>query len=100
MRTAWIVLAPFWCMPYIEDTKYTLGYRTQGIMTRSCSIQNDVSFVQILSTGNRTDLKLHAIVAINTVSRIGRGEELYVKSSIEYIFSRVMSTNKKRLIFI
>lgn len=56
--------------------------------------QNTLSFVQILSQGNRLGLKLFCITAIKASTNIDRGEELYSIYGSDYTFPSVTSNTK------
>lgn len=57
------------------------------MVNTSLTRQNNVSFVALLSPGNRSEPKLFGIVAIKAIKNIDREDELDTSYGIEYTLS-------------
>lgn len=85
-RVSWNVSVHSGRMRYIKDGRYYLEDYITDMMKRSYPRHKNISFIQVMSTGNRSDLKLFGIIAINAMKNIDREEDLYVRYGSEHTF--------------
>lgn len=69
-------------MSYIDKATYLLRDKTIDILKRTQSKQNNVSFVQMMSTGSRSVLKLCRIIAIKDLKNLVKGTRLMLGSVV------------------
>lgn len=69
-RTAKSVLAPLFCMQYINDAGYLSGDVAPGIVSRLCPTQKNISFMQMLSAKNQSNASLYSIIAIKALKTL------------------------------
>lgn len=69
-----IALVPFCCVPYINGTTYLEGDQTTDMLKRSYPRKTSLSFVQMSSSKNRSDLKHFGIIAIESLKNLDRRE--------------------------
>lgn len=90
--TAWIATASYCCIWYINYGKYHPGDKTPDLFRRSHLRQNNVSFVQIFSSLNRSELRLVDIIAIKAVKirRILVEERSYMWPTVPSIYFLIL----------
>lgn len=99
-RTSWTGTAPFCCRRYISYVMYPPEDKPTDMVRRSHSTQSRVTFVQMLSPENQSELVLFGIIAIYAMSNIDRGEELYASHGTRYTFRNATpNTGSQQVLF-
>lgn len=88
------------CMRYISGPKNLTGGEDSGMEKRTHPRQNNVSFIQILSPGNRPDMKLFEIMAIKAMKSTDIGEKFYASCASENTSLIVGCKSKSQLTLI
>lgn len=93
-RAPWIVSALSYYMRYTNDARYLTGDKTTDMAKRSHQRKNNVSFLQMMSPENGSDLKLFGITAIIVLKNIDKEEKLYIRYCREYTFPSVWRSSR------
>lgn len=82
--SAWIVPVRFWRMQSIGDRHYFSQNKVGEIQIRTQPRKNNVSFMQMSSSGSASELKEYRMIAIEAMQNIDLGEEFYIDYGSEY----------------
>lgn len=95
-RSSWIVPALNCYMCYINEARSLPGNRTTDKVKRSNPRQSNVSFVHILSTENRSELKLFDFIATKAIRDVDGEAELYFGYGRENTLPNITSNTESK----